>query len=91
MSQIRISFPRTCQELSTDAIQGSLLNRMEMLLDFKANSQIPTISVAEGSLPGFAVIVFDCDTKDRDTLFGFFLGIDFLRNNITLLTSPKPT
>jgi hypothetical protein len=67
--------------LSGNSIQGSIISRMEKLLEHGAISKMPLLTVCKSSMFDGSVLEITCEDADRPTIMGFWLGIDFFRNN----------
>lgn len=55
--------------------------RAESALEQNIISALPDIAVAPGAITGFHAVILTTPAVDRPFWFGFYLGLDFCRNN----------
>jgi hypothetical protein len=84
---IRLVFPTPIEQMPSVIV--SIKARMEVMVEYKYLSKVPTITteLPKLKMDGFSVLVFsDYPPEDQMVLFGFYMGFDFTRNNLQLFS-----
>ena len=82
--KIPIAFP--VDKLTLQCALGSLELKIDVLIMQGIIQNRPKISIHGSKIfTGSSVLVLECEAEDYPALFGFYVGIDFLRNNFRTL------